>query len=123
MAWCRSMGLQQDEEEDERKGSRKKGRSRRGGPYREHSADARYGGPSLGHTRLGLEPLLPKSKSKPVLFCYCLLCDSVKPPHEGSRQRSCSAPNLRRSPRHSPAVPGVPSLVESGKTSFFLNKN
>ncbi|XP_032355589.1 mitogen-activated protein kinase kinase kinase 9 [Etheostoma spectabile] len=37
---------------------------------------------------------------------------SVKPPHEGSRQRSCSAPNLRRSPRHSPAVPGVPSLVE-----------
>ncbi|KAM6916968.1 mitogen-activated protein kinase kinase kinase 9 [Lycodopsis pacificus] len=37
---------------------------------------------------------------------------TVKPPHEGSRQRSCSAPNLRRSPRHSPAVPGVPSLVE-----------
>ncbi|XP_061599599.1 LOW QUALITY PROTEIN: mitogen-activated protein kinase kinase kinase 9 [Cololabis saira] len=37
---------------------------------------------------------------------------SVKPPHEGSRQRSCSAPNLRRSPRHSPAVPGVPSLLE-----------
>uniref|UniRef100_A0A3Q3G0H9 Mitogen-activated protein kinase kinase kinase n=1 Tax=Labrus bergylta TaxID=56723 RepID=A0A3Q3G0H9_9LABR len=36
----------------------------------------------------------------------------VKPPHEGSRQRSCSAPNLRRSPRHSPAVPGVPSLME-----------
>ncbi|XP_003962417.2 mitogen-activated protein kinase kinase kinase 9 [Takifugu rubripes] len=78
MAWCRSPGLQQDEEEDERKGSRKKGRSRKGGPYREHSADA-----------------------------------SVQPPHEGSRQRSCSAPNLRRSPRHSPAVPGVPSLVES----------
>lgn len=44
MAWCRSTGLQQDEEEDERKGSRKKGRSRKGGPYREHSADARYGG-------------------------------------------------------------------------------
>jgi len=41
--------------------------------------------------------------------------DSVKPPHESSRQRSCSAPNLRRSPRHSPAVPGVPSLVEMGK--------
>lgn len=39
----------------------------------------------------------------------------MKPPHEGSRQRSCSAPNLRRSPRHSPAVPGVPSLVEMGK--------
>uniref|UniRef100_A0A3B4B7E1 Mitogen-activated protein kinase kinase kinase n=1 Tax=Periophthalmus magnuspinnatus TaxID=409849 RepID=A0A3B4B7E1_9GOBI len=36
----------------------------------------------------------------------------VKPAHEGTRQRSCSAPNLRRSPRHSPAVPGVPSLVE-----------
>ncbi|KAM9777976.1 mitogen-activated protein kinase kinase kinase 9 [Neosynchiropus ocellatus] len=36
----------------------------------------------------------------------------VKPNHEGTRQRSCSAPNLRRSPRHSPAVPGVPSLVE-----------
>lgn len=43
----------------------------------------------------------------------------MKPPHEGSRQRSCSAPNLRRSPRHSPAVPGVPSLLESGKRSFF----
>ncbi|CAN9501972.1 unnamed protein product [Ophioblennius macclurei] len=71
-------GFPQDEEECERKGSRKKGRGARGcAPYREHSADA-----------------------------------SVKPPHEGSRQRSCSAPNLRRSPRHSPAVPGVPSLVE-----------
>ncbi|KAK7904564.1 hypothetical protein WMY93_017171 [Mugilogobius chulae] len=32
----------------------------------------------------------------------------VKPAREGTRQRSCSAPNLRRSPRHSPAVPGVP---------------
>uniref|UniRef100_A0A3Q2Y9C5 mitogen-activated protein kinase kinase kinase n=1 Tax=Hippocampus comes TaxID=109280 RepID=A0A3Q2Y9C5_HIPCM len=38
--------------------------------------------------------------------------DSVRPAAEGSRQRSCSAPNLRRSPRHSPAVPGVPSLLE-----------
>ncbi|XP_017274500.1 mitogen-activated protein kinase kinase kinase 9 isoform X2 [Kryptolebias marmoratus] len=64
--------------EIERKGSRKKGRSRGCAIYREHSADA-----------------------------------SVKPPHEGSRQRSCSAPNLRRSPRHSPAVPGVPSLLET----------
>lgn len=69
MAWCRSTGLQQDEEEDERKGSRKKGRSRKGGPYREHSADARYG----GQTSLGLEPLFPKTKSKPVLFCFRLL--------------------------------------------------
>ncbi|KAM6969181.1 mitogen-activated protein kinase kinase kinase 9 [Tautogolabrus adspersus] len=76
-AWGRGAVLLQDEEEAERKGSRKKGRNRGGGPYREHSADA-----------------------------------SVKPPQEGSRQRSCSAPNLRRSPRHSPAVPGVPSLVE-----------
>ncbi|XP_022606233.1 mitogen-activated protein kinase kinase kinase 9-like [Seriola dumerili] len=76
-AWGRNTGFQQDDEEVERKGSRKKGRSRACGQYREHSAD-----------------------------------DSVKPPHEGSRQRSCSAPNLRRSPRHSPAVPGVPSLVE-----------
>ncbi|XP_062325337.1 mitogen-activated protein kinase kinase kinase 9 isoform X1 [Osmerus eperlanus] len=38
--------------------------------------------------------------------------ETIKPPQEGSRQRSCSAPNLRRSPRHSPAVPGVPSLTE-----------
>lgn len=43
------------------------------------------------------------------------VCCSVKPPQEGSRQRSCSAPNLRRSPRHSPAVPGVPSLQEMGE--------
>ncbi|XP_034380999.1 mitogen-activated protein kinase kinase kinase 9 [Cyclopterus lumpus] len=76
-AWGRNTALHPDEEEGERKGSRKKGRTRECDPYREHSADA-----------------------------------SVKPPHEGSRQRSCSAPNLRRSPRHSPAVPGVPSLVE-----------
>ncbi|XP_029983054.1 mitogen-activated protein kinase kinase kinase 9 [Sphaeramia orbicularis] len=76
-AWGRNTCLQQDEEDGERKGSRKKGRSRGCGPHREHSADA-----------------------------------SVKPAHEGTRQRSCSAPNLRRSPRHSPAVPGVPSLVE-----------
>ncbi|KAK6306873.1 hypothetical protein J4Q44_G00220210 [Coregonus suidteri] len=38
--------------------------------------------------------------------------ESIKVPQEGNRQRSCSAPNLRRSPRHSPAVPGVPSLTE-----------
>uniref|UniRef100_A0A4W5K839 Mitogen-activated protein kinase kinase kinase 9 n=1 Tax=Hucho hucho TaxID=62062 RepID=A0A4W5K839_9TELE len=37
---------------------------------------------------------------------------SIKVPQEGNRQRSCSAPNLRRSPRHSPAIPGVPSLTE-----------
>ncbi|XP_019953487.1 mitogen-activated protein kinase kinase kinase 9 [Paralichthys olivaceus] len=77
-AWGRNtLFFQQDDEEVERRGSRKIGRSRGCGPHREHSADA-----------------------------------SVKPPHECSRQRSCSAPNLRRSPRHSPAVPGVPSLVE-----------
>lgn len=62
----------------------------------------------------------PTAETKAVLLCFCLPCGSVKPPHEGSRQRSCSAPNLRRSPRHSPAVPGVPSLLESGKRSFFL---
>ncbi|XP_034050714.1 mitogen-activated protein kinase kinase kinase 9 isoform X1 [Thalassophryne amazonica] len=76
-AWGRNTALQQSEEDCERKGSRKKGRSHGCGPHREHSADA-----------------------------------NVKPAHEASRQRSCSAPNLRRSPRHSPAVPGVPSLVE-----------
>ncbi|KAI7805785.1 putative mitogen-activated protein kinase kinase kinase 9, partial [Triplophysa rosa] len=38
--------------------------------------------------------------------------ESLRTPKEGSRQRSCSAPNLRRSPRHSPAVPGVSSLAE-----------
>lgn len=106
LAWCRST----EEEEDERRGSRKKGRSRRCGPYREHSADARYGPP----------PPFPEAETKPVLLYFRLPGGSVKPPHEGSRQRSCSAPNLRRSPRHSPAVPGVPSLVESGKSSFLL---
>lgn len=40
-AWGRNTGFQQDEEECERKGSRKKGRSRGCGPYREHSADAK----------------------------------------------------------------------------------
>ncbi|XP_030628217.1 mitogen-activated protein kinase kinase kinase 9 [Chanos chanos] len=39
--------------------------------------------------------------------------ETLRPPKEGNRQRSCSAPNLRRSPRHSPAVPGVPSLAET----------
>ncbi|XP_061700407.1 mitogen-activated protein kinase kinase kinase 9 [Syngnathoides biaculeatus] len=72
--WARGAG----EEEVERRGSRKKGRTGGCGPQREHSADA-----------------------------------SVRAAAEGSRQRSCSAPNLRRSPRHSPAVPGVPSLLES----------
>ncbi|KAG7509982.1 mitogen-activated protein kinase kinase kinase 9 [Solea senegalensis] len=76
-AWTRNKFFQPDDDEGERKSSRKKGRARGCCPHREHSADA-----------------------------------STKPPHEGSRQRSCSAPNLRRSPRHSPAVPGVPSLVE-----------
>ncbi|CAL8274184.1 unnamed protein product [Merluccius merluccius] len=77
-AWGRNTAFQlEEEEEGERMSSRKKGRTRGSGPYREHSADA-----------------------------------SVRPAPEGSRQRSCSAPNLRRSPRHSPAVPGVPSLLE-----------
>uniref|UniRef100_A0A4W6FE90 Mitogen-activated protein kinase kinase kinase n=1 Tax=Lates calcarifer TaxID=8187 RepID=A0A4W6FE90_LATCA len=56
-------------------------------------------------------PILPRLRPGFSLF-LSFLPVSVKPPHEGSRQRSCSAPNLRRSPRHSPAVPGVPSLVE-----------
>ncbi|XP_052341450.1 mitogen-activated protein kinase kinase kinase 9 [Oncorhynchus keta] len=63
------------DEEEEKRGSRKKGRIR--GSHREHSDD-----------------------------------ESIKVPQEGNRQRSCSAPNLRRSPRHSPAIPGVPSLTE-----------
>ncbi|KAK2896942.1 hypothetical protein Q8A67_011430 [Cirrhinus molitorella] len=71
-AWGRNAAFQYDEEE-ERKTSRKKGRTQR-----EHSAD-----------------------------------ESLRTPKEGSRQRSCSAPNLRRSPRHSPAVPGVCSLAET----------
>lgn len=76
-AWSRNAAFQLDEEE-ERKSSRKKGRTRSSGTHREHSAD-----------------------------------ESLTSPKQGSRQRSCSAPNLRRSPRHSPAVPGVPSLPEN----------
>uniref|UniRef100_A0A665VS42 Mitogen-activated protein kinase kinase kinase n=1 Tax=Echeneis naucrates TaxID=173247 RepID=A0A665VS42_ECHNA len=63
-------------------------------------------------------PMLPRLRAiqredhQSVNNFFSVPPDSVKPPHEGSRQRSCSAPNLRRSPRHSPAVPGVPSLVE-----------
>lgn len=41
--WGRNTCFQPDEEESERKGSRKKGRTRGCGPYREHSADARWG--------------------------------------------------------------------------------
>ncbi|KAJ7988752.1 hypothetical protein DPEC_G00312480 [Dallia pectoralis] len=70
-----SKGWGRLEEGEEKRGSRKKGRTR--GSHREHSAD-----------------------------------ESVKAPSEGSRQRSCSAPNLRRSPRNSPAIPGIPSLTE-----------
>ncbi|XP_035240538.1 LOW QUALITY PROTEIN: mitogen-activated protein kinase kinase kinase 9 [Anguilla anguilla] len=74
-AWGRNAAFQQDEEE-ERKGSRKKGRN--------------WG---LREQQSGEE-------------------SAVKVTPEGSRQRSSSAPNLRRSPRLSPAVPGVPSLAE-----------
>ncbi|KAJ8289674.1 hypothetical protein GJAV_G00004000 [Gymnothorax javanicus] len=73
-AWGRNAAFLQDEEE-ERKGSRKKGRN--WGLREQHSGE-----------------------------------ESVKVVPEGSRQRSSSAPNLRRSPRLSPAVPGVPSLAE-----------
>ncbi|CAB1330503.1 unnamed protein product, partial [Coregonus sp. 'balchen'] len=72
---CKGKGWGRLDEEEERRGSRKKVRIR--GSHREHSDD-----------------------------------ESIKVPQEGNRQRSCSAPNLRRSPRHSPAVPGVPSLTE-----------
>uniref|UniRef100_A0A3B5AKM9 Mitogen-activated protein kinase kinase kinase n=1 Tax=Stegastes partitus TaxID=144197 RepID=A0A3B5AKM9_9TELE len=63
-------------------------------------------------------PMLPRLRAiqrKLQKYSIKPFLPSVKPPHEGSRQRSCSAPNLRRSPRHSPAVPGVPSLVEMGE--------
>uniref|UniRef100_A0A3P8SKE8 Mitogen-activated protein kinase kinase kinase n=1 Tax=Amphiprion percula TaxID=161767 RepID=A0A3P8SKE8_AMPPE len=89
-AWGRSAGFQQDDEESERKGSRKKGRSR-----------------GCGHQEI----------KKSTFYL----------PFTSSRQRSCSAPNLRRSPRHSPAVPGVPSLVEMGEqeriSGFILSGN
>ncbi|XP_057716351.1 mitogen-activated protein kinase kinase kinase 9 [Corythoichthys intestinalis] len=83
-SWIRSAG----EEEVERRGSRKKGRTRACGLQREHSAEA-----------------------------------SASPAAEGGRQRSCSAPNLRRSPRHSPAVPGVPSLLETENEDSCLVSN
>ncbi|XP_036397649.1 mitogen-activated protein kinase kinase kinase 9 [Megalops cyprinoides] len=79
-AWGRNAAFQQDEEE-ERKGPRRKGRAWGSGSHcsqDQHSTDT--------------------SSTKALL--------------EGNRQRSSSAPNLRRSPRHSPAVPGVPSLAE-----------
>lgn len=56
------------------------------------------------------------------VYTVCM-CHSLRTPKEGSRQRSCSAPNLRRSPRHSPAVPGVSSLAETGKTLFTSHNN
>lgn len=68
MAWCRGAGLQQDEEEDERKGSRKKGRSRKGGPYREHSADARYGGRAWAKPGLVWSLCFPKQNPKSFPF-------------------------------------------------------
>ncbi|KAM9787797.1 mitogen-activated protein kinase kinase kinase 9 [Syngnathus typhle] len=81
---CGGWACNAGEEELERRGSRKKGRTR---VHREHSADP-----------------------------------SVRPAAEGSRQRSCSAPNLRRSPRHSPAVPGVPCLLEiENEDSCFVS--
>lgn len=64
MAWCRSAGLQQEDEEDERRGCRKKGRSRRGDPYREHSADARYGARAW---RVGAS-VSPRLKPKQFFF-------------------------------------------------------
>ncbi|KAJ8411920.1 hypothetical protein AAFF_G00155580 [Aldrovandia affinis] len=78
-AWGRNAAFQQDEEE-ERKGSRKKGRT--------------WASPHCHR-----EPHSGEESSVKILL-------------EGNRQRSSSAPNLRRSPRHSPAVPGVPSLAE-----------
>ncbi|XP_051946324.1 mitogen-activated protein kinase kinase kinase 9-like [Xyrauchen texanus] len=50
--------------------------------------------------------------------------ESLKTPKEGNRQRSCSAPNLRRSPRHSPAIPGVSSLAETeNEDCCFLSES
>uniref|UniRef100_A0A3B4H0L8 Mitogen-activated protein kinase kinase kinase n=1 Tax=Pundamilia nyererei TaxID=303518 RepID=A0A3B4H0L8_9CICH len=95
--WGRNTCFQPDEEESERKGSRKKGRTRGCGLY--------------FFCCIPILELLPELKGM-IWNTKPFLAHSVKPPHEGSRQRSCSAPNLRRSPRHSPAVPGVPSLVE-----------
>ncbi|XP_077476885.1 mitogen-activated protein kinase kinase kinase 10 isoform X3 [Stigmatopora argus] len=77
-----------DEEELERRGSRKKGRTPTRCPQRERSADA-----------------------------------GASPAAEAGRQRSCSAPNLRRSPRHSPAVPGVPSLLETENEDGCFTSN
>uniref|UniRef100_A0A8C2Z083 Mitogen-activated protein kinase kinase kinase n=1 Tax=Cyclopterus lumpus TaxID=8103 RepID=A0A8C2Z083_CYCLU len=75
---------------------------------------------SSGSSPPSSPPMLSRLRYFNFMICFpSFQPDSVKPPHEGSRQRSCSAPNLRRSPRHSPAVPGVPSLVEMGKRASF----
>uniref|UniRef100_A0A3B3HNV9 Mitogen-activated protein kinase kinase kinase n=1 Tax=Oryzias latipes TaxID=8090 RepID=A0A3B3HNV9_ORYLA len=107
-AWGHNTVFQQDEDELERKGSRKKGRSRGTGIHREHSADARY---QTEH-----KEALGEAVRRGVTASSC---HSVKPPHEGSRQRSCSAPNLRRSPRHSPAVPGSLLLLSENEDCCF----
>uniref|UniRef100_A0A671SIJ9 mitogen-activated protein kinase kinase kinase n=1 Tax=Sinocyclocheilus anshuiensis TaxID=1608454 RepID=A0A671SIJ9_9TELE len=57
-------------------------------------------------------PVLPRLRAIQLSMCMCSSL-SLRTPKEGSRQRSCSAPNLRRSPRHSPAVSGVCSLAET----------
>lgn len=41
---------------------------------------------------------------------------------EGSKQWSSSAPNLGKSPKHTPIAPGFASLNEMGKTGRVLSK-
>lgn len=109
-AWGRNAAFQYDEEE-ERKSSRKKGRTQR-----EHSADERCACMCVSVQSINFNQIFIQSQTS---VCMCLSL-SLRTPKEGSRQRSCSAPNLRRSPRHSPAIPGVCSLAETGNTHITL---
>lgn len=54
---------------------------------------------------------LPNPCPDPISLCPCRL----KALGEGSKQWSSSAPNLGKSPKHTPMAPGFASLNEMGK--------
>lgn len=59
---------------------------------------------------------LPAPGLDPVSLCPCRL----KALGEGSKQWSSSAPNLGKSPKHTPMAPGFASLNEMGKRVWAL---
>lgn len=95
-------------------GGKKKGRT--WGPSSTLQKERAGGEERYGCTAACLPLCLPNPCPDAISLCPCRL----KALGEGSKQWSSSAPNLGKSPKHTPMAPGFASLNEMGKRVWVL---